>query len=327
MLEPLLPQPLDHVLLQADLTAIAPGPLETELARELSLLADVESTGGATVYRFSAASIRRALDAGRSAAELQELLARRSKTPVPQPLSYLVDDVARRHGRIRVGATGCYVRCDDESVLAEALADRRLDSLRLSRLAPSVLVSPLGAERVVERLREVGYAPAAEVAGGGLLLRRPDSRRAPARFRPIRQRVELAVPSPTLVSSAIRVIRAGDKASAAMRAKFANTSAAGGSMPRTTATQSLAALREALATRRPLWIGYLNAQGQASTRIIEPLRLAGGQVIAFDHQRSEMRTFAIHRITGVAWADEVPDEIADDMPDDAPDDLPGDALG
>ena len=42
----LLPEPVDHVLLQADLTAVAPGPLESALARKLQLVADVESRGG-----------------------------------------------------------------------------------------------------------------------------------------------------------------------------------------------------------------------------------------------------------------------------------------
>ena len=49
------PTPVDHVLLQADLTAVAPGPLEPGLAAELELVADVESAGGATVYRFTEA--------------------------------------------------------------------------------------------------------------------------------------------------------------------------------------------------------------------------------------------------------------------------------
>ena len=56
VLDPLLPAEVDHILLQADLTAVAPGPLETEVARRLHLLADVESRGGATVYRFTPGS-------------------------------------------------------------------------------------------------------------------------------------------------------------------------------------------------------------------------------------------------------------------------------
>ncbi|HZB48294.1 MAG TPA: helicase-associated domain-containing protein, partial [Mycobacteriales bacterium] len=119
LLEDRLPPPVDHVLVQADLTVVAPGPLEVDLAREMALVADVESAGAATVYRVTEGTVRRALDAGRSASELHELFRDRSRTPVPQALTYLVDDVARRHGRLRVGAAMAYLRCDDESVLAE----------------------------------------------------------------------------------------------------------------------------------------------------------------------------------------------------------------
>ncbi|NEC35718.1 helicase-associated domain-containing protein, partial [Streptomyces rubrogriseus] len=129
LLAPLFPEPLDHVLLQADLTAVAPGPLERGLADVLGVLADVESKGGATVYRFTPGSVRRALDAGQSAADLHAFLARHSRTPVPQPLTYLIDDVARRHGRLRVGAASAYVRCDDDATLDEILADKRAAGL------------------------------------------------------------------------------------------------------------------------------------------------------------------------------------------------------
>ena len=324
-LEPLLPQPLDHVLLQADLTAVAPGPLESELNRELSLVADVESTGGATVFRFSANSIRRALDAGRAAADIHALLAAKSRTPVPQPLTYLIDDVARRHGRIRVGSAGAYVRCDDPAVLSELAADRRVDSLRLHRLAPTVMVSPLAADRVAERLRELGFAPAAENPDGGLVLRRPDARRAPSRPRPLR-RVDLSTPSPAMVAVAVRALRSGDRAATAARRHISDGSAiAGGVLPRSAASDTLSALRDAAATGRPLWIGYLNAQGQASSRIVEPQRLAGGYLTAYDHRRAELRTFAVHRITGVALLDADsadpdgpggPDADSTDYPDD-----------
>ena len=132
-LEAALPPTLDHVLLQADLTAVAPGPLEPALARSLRLVADIESTGGATVYRFTEATVRRAFDAGWTAGDVTGLLARHSRTPVPQPLTYLVDDVGRRHGRVRVGAASSFVRCDDESILGVLLSDRRAASLGLRR--------------------------------------------------------------------------------------------------------------------------------------------------------------------------------------------------
>ncbi|MBA3745302.1 helicase-associated domain-containing protein, partial [Sporichthya sp.] len=179
-----LPQPLDHVMLQADLTAIAPGPLVRSLATDLALAADVESTGGATVYRFSDASIRRALDAGRGAGDLHDLFARASRTPVPQPLTYLVDDVARRHGRIRVGTADAYLRCDDEAVIAELVSDRRAVKLGLRKLAPTVAIASVAVDTLLSTLRELGYAPAAESSAGAVVLRRPDARRTGPRSAP-----------------------------------------------------------------------------------------------------------------------------------------------
>jgi hypothetical protein len=82
---------------------VVPGPLQRELADELGAVATVESAGAAMVYRVSEQSIRHALDTGRSADALHTFFERSSKTPVPQGLTYLINDVARRHGQLRVG--------------------------------------------------------------------------------------------------------------------------------------------------------------------------------------------------------------------------------
>ena len=82
----LFPSPVDRIVIQADLTAVTPGPPAYALARDLRLLADQESRGGGGVFRFSAASMRRAFDAGWSAADVHRWLAEHSSTGVPQPL-------------------------------------------------------------------------------------------------------------------------------------------------------------------------------------------------------------------------------------------------
>ncbi|RJK97794.1 helicase C-terminal domain-containing protein [Vallicoccus soli] len=293
----LLPEPLDHVLLQADLTAVAPGPLEPALAQEIALLADVESRGGATVYRFSESSVRRALDAGRTADDVHRVLAERSRTPVPQPLTYLVDDVARRHGRIRVGTASAYVRCDDASVLAELAAHRRAGRLRLRRLAPTVLAAQAPVEQVLEELRALGYAPMAETPDGDVLVRRPGVHRTPEVARPPRLRSEPAAPDDRLLTAAVRAVRAGDRA---VRAERRPAPAPAALVPRSAVGDTLAALRSAAEEGASLWIGYVNNDGHASERVIDPVRVEGGHVTAFDHLRDEVRTFAVHRITGVA---------------------------
>ncbi|MFI7286940.1 helicase C-terminal domain-containing protein [Streptomyces anulatus] len=301
-LAPLVPEPLDHVLLQADLTAVAPGPLERPLAETLSVLADVESKGGATVYRFTPGSVRRALDAGQAAADLHAFLAAHSRTPVPQPLSYLIDDVARRHGHLRIGSASAYVRCDDEAVLNEILADRRSTGLRLRRLAPTVLASQADPGSLLEALRDMGYAPAAESAEGDVLITRAGARRTPPRTPPAPVPEGPPVPDGTLLGAAVRAIRAGDTAATVIRKDTSEdpSTTPSGSLPRTTPAETLATVQAAAMTGSAVWIGYVNADGAASQRVIAPVRVEGGFVTAFDHTADEVRTYPLHRITGVA---------------------------
>ncbi|MEV5882648.1 helicase C-terminal domain-containing protein [Streptomyces sp. NPDC052020] len=306
VLAPLLPEPLDHVLLQADLTAVAPGPLRRPLADTLGVLAEVESKGGATVYRFTPGSVRRALDSGQTAADLHAFLAAHSRTPVPQPLAYLIDDVARRHGHLRVGAASAYVRCDDDAMLSEILADRRAAGLGLRRLAPTVLAAQAGPAALLEGLRAMGFAPAAESAEGDVLITRADAHRTPPRTPPEPVPDGPPVPDDTLLSAAIRAIRAGDLASTAPRKPNPGAGApAPGEPPRTSAAETLATVQAAVLTGEALWIGYVNAEGAASQRVIAPVRVEGGFVTAYDHTADEVRTYPLHRITGVA-------ELADD---------------
>jgi hypothetical protein len=309
LLAPLLPEPLDHVLLQADLTAVAPGPLERPLAAMLDVLADVESKGGATVYRFTPGSVRRALDAGRSASDLHAFLTEHSRTPVPQPLTYLIDDVARRHGHLRIGAASAYVRCDDDAVLNEILADKRSQGLRLRRLAPTVLAAQADPATLLDGLRAMGFAPAAESAEGDVLITRAHAHRTPPRTAP--EPVPDGPPSPdtTLLSAAIRAIRAGDLASTTPHKPTASASSAtatavpgrNGTLPRTTSAETLATMQAAVLTGDTLWIGYVNAEGSASQRVIAPIRVEGGFVTAYDHTADEVRTYPLHRVTWRNW--------------------------
>lgn len=93
--ERMLPAAVDEVLVQADLTIVVPGPPTPALAEWLHLLADLESRGGARVYRLTTASAQRAFDAGHGDAEILDWLTTHSRTPLPQALPYLIRDLAR----------------------------------------------------------------------------------------------------------------------------------------------------------------------------------------------------------------------------------------
>jgi len=97
-----LPPTVEGVYLQHDLTVIAPGPLSPADDEALRSVADLEAPGLAARYRVSEDSVRRAFRAGTTHDELLALLDRLSATDVPQPLRYLVDQVAARDGGIVV---------------------------------------------------------------------------------------------------------------------------------------------------------------------------------------------------------------------------------
>lgn len=294
-LEPLLPQPIDHVLIQADLTAVAPGPLEHDLAHNLATMADIESRGGATVYRFTAPSVRRAFDAGWSAGEIHEFIAASSRTPVPQPLVYLVDDVSRKFGTVRVGAAESFLRSDDESALTELVHNPKAASLRLRRIAPTVVVSDVPLDVLLPRLRELGTAPVVEAPDGTVRLTRKDAHRA----RTPRIRPPLAVIGAARldarVSATVNAIRAGDQA-AAHRPSNAESARAGRGGPMST----MAVLRESVEARTTVWIGYVDNHGSTVERVVDPVKVEGGWLTAYDHRADDVRAFAIHRITAVA---------------------------
>ena len=174
------PTSCPEVFLQADLTAVAPGELPLEVRRELELLADVESKGGGTVYRFSEASLRRGFDQGRSAAGILAFLSDHAPKGIPQPLAYLVDDVGRRFGEARTGFASSYVRTDDPALLAAVVATKKLARLGLRLVAPTVAVSEVEPLGVLRGLREAGYMTAAEGPEGQVIdLGAPAARRVP----------------------------------------------------------------------------------------------------------------------------------------------------
>jgi hypothetical protein len=295
-LDELLPAPVDAVVVQADLTVVIPGPPEPTLAAELAMVADAES---AAVQRVTPGSVRRALDAGYAASDLHALFARRSRTPVPQALTYLIDDVARRHGGLRAGTGGAYLRSDDEALIAEVAADRRLASLGLRRLAPTVLVTTASTTRLLDLLRGAGYAPVREDASGTTVLARPRSRRAPIRpTAGVRRDDPLAMPDlhPARLAGVVEQIRRGDAA-----ARAARRAPMGVRNPGPTGNgahaEAMAVLQQALREKTLVWVGYVDAHGSPTSRLVRPVSMGAGYLRAEDERTETLHTFALYRIT------------------------------
>ncbi|WP_104183472.1 helicase-associated domain-containing protein [Mycobacterium avium] len=282
-----LPKPVDHFLVQADLTVVVPGPLQRDLAEELATVATVESAGAAMVYRVSEQSIRHALDIGKTRDWMHAFFADHSKTPVPQGLTYLIDDVARRHGQLRIGMAASFVRCEDPALLAQAVAAPATEDVALRTLAPTVAVSPAPIGEVLAALRAAGFAPAAEDSTGAIVdvrprgarVATPQQRRA---YRPVRR------PNTESLHAVVAVLRR------VTAAPFGNV--------RVDPALTMTLLQRAAKEQDTLVIGYLDAAGVATQRVVSPISVRGGQLVAFDSASGRLRDFAIHRITSVVSA-------------------------
>ena len=294
-----LPKTVDHILIQSDNTAIAPGPLEHEISQALAMMAEIESRGGATVYRFTESTIRRALDHGKTGDEIKTFLIKTSKTPMPQPLEYLIADVAKKHGKLRVGNTSSFIRCEDTALISQIMNDKKLEILALRRIAPEVVICDMDATDAMRVLRECGYLPAGESANG-MILTGPRSNRALTKPRPPRVIGEVEIPDTETLKTAIRALRTGEKSTYRQTRLRQVASEALGQLPRTTANETMEVLNQFIVDEKTLSIGYADNNGGVTHRIIDPIRITAGALIARDHATGEVQSFRIPRITGVA---------------------------
>jgi predicted DNA-binding transcriptional regulator YafY len=241
------------------------------------------------VYRISEASIRRALDTGRTASELHGLFKRHSKTPVPQGLTYLIDDVARRHGQLRVGMAASFVRCEDAALLAQALASPAAEQLEMRLLAPTVAVSQAPISEVLAALRGAGLAPAAEDSTGTIVDIRARGARVPAPPGRRRSYRPALTPTSQTLGAIVAVLR-----------KVAATPS---SSMRLDPAVAITQLQEAAHMQASVVIGYVDPAGVATQRVVAPINVRGGQLTAYDPASGRVREFAIHRVTSVVSAE------------------------
>jgi hypothetical protein len=223
-----------------------------------------------------------------------DFLARISRTPVPQPLAYLIEDSARRHGTVRVGIATAYIRCDEETSLEALLADPRAAELGCVRVSPTVVTVSGRIEDAIAILRDLGLHPVAETADG-TVAHAPRRRARAPRQTAVSPLVRRDV-TPALVQAALATLRA-DQPDARATGFAGETDLALEPMP---ATETMAVLRRAIAGSLTVRLGYGDGEG-----FVDPLRLQAGMLTAVDRITGEVRTFAVSRIV----AADIPDHV------------------
>jgi hypothetical protein len=288
----LLPETGCTVILQSDLTAVVTGQPSAAVSRLLAATAVKEAHGDATVWRFTPLSVRAAFDAGWSADELLAELGALTEREIPQPLEYLVNDTARRHGRVRVReARSCVVA--DEALVAEIMNTRELAKLRLSRIAPTVLTSPHQLDHVLERLRASGFSPVAEKPDGTTRIERRAEHRA--------EEIEVVPVRPLLDSAdlARRLLADPDGEDGAPASETLHVLAR--LNPRLDEAE-LVLLSHAVDNHDDVLISYRDKNGSHTVREIRPYQIADRWLESFCYLRDADREFTIANIDSVAPA-------------------------
>ncbi|GGU36049.1 helicase-associated domain-containing protein [Lentzea flava] len=295
----LMPPATEKAAFQTDMTAVVNGLPSPRLSATLNLVADLEDNDAARVWRLSAGSVRRALDTGLGAEEVLAKLAAVSEAPLPQVIEYQVQDVARRHGQLTVTDVASCVRAEDPALLQEIARSKRLASLKLRFLTPTVLASAQPMTETLAALRRAGYAPTGLNAGDQSIVERVERRRAPARGerRPDRWwRTELA--EEELIQLAVRLVeqerptvrRGTPRANAARMLRDQNVFLR---------DEEVLILATALVAGHRVEIKYASGPRQLETHVITPAKHLEG-VLTAECEDGSTREFDIGHVREVA---------------------------
>ncbi len=96
---------------------IASGGIPFEELRAIARASEVRSVDAAAVFALTRASLLRAAQEGHDLARLKEILASRSKTPLPQPVAFLIDEISSRIGEVEIIPCSAIVKARDPVIL------------------------------------------------------------------------------------------------------------------------------------------------------------------------------------------------------------------
>ncbi|MEN9715082.1 MAG: hypothetical protein RJA35_549 [Actinomycetota bacterium] len=159
-----LPQLQHSLIVQADLSLIAPGPLDTATETTLRKFAEIEQVSVACTYRLSALSVSHGLECGLTVDQIRAMLQELSAKPLPQPVEYLLKEAEQRFGRLTIkagksGSEKSVLHSSDGILLTEILNDSRLRAFAFFALTANSLVTRFDPEIVYFGLRDNGYLP------------------------------------------------------------------------------------------------------------------------------------------------------------------------
>ncbi len=273
-----LPAEQSRIIVQGDLSIIAPGPLSNQDERELRAFVETEQAGLASRYRISALSISQALESSITASQIASTLKRLSGTSLPQPVEYLIADTVKRFGRIRVypdvAFGGCKIYCEDSTMCAQLANEAGLRAFGLRAIDANTITSKYESDVIYFGLREIGHLAIRTSPTGELV--------SPLKFGTTSaQQHKLDGLAETIAhfrSADARVAHSGDDEA------------------------MLRQIQLALKNKAHLRVFYLGKDGTQHEFLLEPVGVANGRLRARDRKADLERTLPLANITKLELA-------------------------
>lgn len=270
-----LPEQAKKLIIQADLTLIAPSPLPTELEIRLRRIADTEQIGMASSYRLSALSVSHGLETGLTASEIRALLLELSDRDLPQPVDYLLREAEQRFGRLRVteakNVGHTIVKSDDSILLAEIQNNQKLKPLALHFSEKGDLHTRFESELVYFTLRDAGYVA-------------------------VRVDEKNNVISPSAINERTAVVESA-KSIALDIQRLRDQDAKLGSQPDD--DDLLRQIQLAIKNKATALVTLSGSNGEPIEYLIQPVGLANGRLRAKDRKADVERTLPLASITSI----------------------------
>lgn len=154
-----LPKPVNQLIIQNDLTMIAPGPIDYSTDRQIRLFAEPESISLASNFRLTLNSVVHGMECGLSANDIKTTLERLSTTNIPQPVEYLLKDASDKFGSVTItsSAKGSIIETREPAMLAQIKNQSELRAFHFVPITENQMLSKHDSDLLYFNIRSCGY--------------------------------------------------------------------------------------------------------------------------------------------------------------------------
>lgn len=263
-----LPKAEKRLVVQGDMTIVAPGPLDASLHRQLDSFADSEDLGLASRFRISRLSLSHHQETGGKLEDVSKLLTKASGKELPQPIGYAISQAKERFAAITVTAQGMTRVSSKDSILLTQLRNEKSLYHLDFKLSSGELTTKASAELCYFSLRESGYA-AVMLSDAGKVV---SPRFTAAIKEEVEEQSELELKAQALLNDEQK---AADPSEISRQLTFA------------------------LKNKLKVHVSVEMPDGSQSKLLLTPLGIAGSRLRGRDEEKQAERTLPIGRIRSV----------------------------